>query len=773
MNRRRFLTLLSWGSLALVMLAASSCRQQSPSLVLVTISGWCQGPGQELPALTAAKLENAGPLITPTLEAVPALSGLMTGKHPLAFGFRFGDLGRIPAASSTLAERFKSSGYLTAAFIGQPEVGPLTGLARGFDTWSGPQAAVSQGVTREEAGRLEQSGAKFKPAEKVIREAADWLRAQADQPVFVWIHLADLPQGVAGAEDPGPAYRKALEGIADQFRTLRAVISEREKSKPVVASVVSLHGLNLGESGEWLSGLVLTERVAAIPAQIEGGRSIPLPPRPLGLSSWGRYLLERVGLDGSGFPPPEPVPVTATFHPGRFYGAADQARACDSTGCLSWGGEPVWTPTSGPQVQGPASLSAAPPGVSAAVKEALGKSVSPGPILAIDPIAFQSLREAREAIRRGDALAGWEKLTRAMAGAPQGLAPRTAALEFLQSLPDGPTFDALKKNRARLQEEVLRLAEGGNAQRLDASNLLLTLGQTNEALTILRRVPRSGLNPGEQLALFRRFLAADGMEEAAQILEPLAEADPEPELLEMLGDLYARQGNGFRARQVFERALQKPRGRSAPLVAKLGDTLAGLGEKEAALQRYAEAVALDPSYLYPHSRAADVLLALGRPGQAADAVVKSIPSTGDPILDALVQGQTLSQRGFPGAAVQVWEAALKQHPQDYRLKLNLARIFIDNGVQDRGGAMIQEVLSRDPEQPLALVEQARLFVLEGKPELARAALQRAEKRAGPNLTQRVRSEKMFLESKDSGLAALAGVFAGKGKPGGASEPSPR
>lgn len=769
-----FLPLLFSLVILLVFLASAGCRPRLRSVVLITVSGWSAtspngAPLPEPPSLLGGRVERVDRVFTPAPEAVPALAGIMTGRNPLGIGFRFGDLARLPADVSTLAERFRTAGFATAAFVGQPEVTPRTGLARGFDFWLGPRALADQGLTREEMGRLGQSRSGFIPASNLVEEARKWLLGLKEQPVFLWIHLADLPQEVAADTDAEAAYLRAWRGIDQALKNLASVLSSKGGGDRFVASLVSLHGLNLGEGGELLAGLQLTNRVLQVPARVEGGLPQSLPAAPCGLEAWGPLIEARSGLRPSGSSPTGGPMVAATFQPARFFGWPDQAWAGDARGWLQVAGETVWRPAQGPALFGKAGWDAAP----ADMREALSKlgitGSTTGGSNSADPAVLAALREARNASARGDAARGWQELTLAMEKAPNGIMPRRAAVGFLNSLPDKPEFVRFRERLPQIVAEAVDRAGDGLPRRLDVADLLQSTHQADRARTLLLQLENRPLASGERLALAQRLIGVGGLDEGIALLQPLAEQESAPELFELLGDVLSRQGSGFRARQAFEKAIALPRGRNANLVAKLGDTLAMLGEKDQALQRFAEAAALDPDYRYPHSRAADLLLELGRPGPAADAVVKSLPPTGDPVQDGLAQAHALVLRGLPGAAEQVLSELIKRKPEELRVNLMLARLSIDRGDRSLGQGLLEKVLTKDPGHPLALVELARVQALDQRFGAAREALHRAEVRAGPKLTQRVRKDEVFLNAADADLVREAAAFLGKGQGGPSNE----
>ena len=101
----------------------------------------------------------------------------------------------IPPSMKTLAERLKSKGYTTAAFIRNPlfELNPH-GIERGFDTFFAPEPLTDKDLSEKEMHRVAemQLYAKDLKAETLLAKADEWLQRNLDkQPFFLWIHLFD------------------------------------------------------------------------------------------------------------------------------------------------------------------------------------------------------------------------------------------------------------------------------------------------------------------------------------------------------------------------------------------------------------------------------------------------------------------------------------------------------------------------------------------------------------------------------------------------------
>jgi predicted Zn-dependent protease len=200
-------------------------------------------------------------------------------------------------------------------------------------------------------------------------------------------------------------------------------------------------------------------------------------------------------------------------------------------------------------------------------------------------------------------------------------------------------------------------------------------------------------------------------------------------------------------------------------VAKLGNTLVDLGEKDAALARYAEATRLDPSYRYPFTRAAELLLAQGKEGEAATALVKSVGATGDPVQDVLNQARALERAGLLSYAATLVDEALAKDPQNLALQLGMARLMGAGGRHDDARQRLQAILATQPGVAQAWVELARVEAAAGNESAAIDALDKAEPISGPQVTETVRADKLFGKGgPESALARRAAAFQGRGQP---------
>jgi predicted Zn-dependent protease len=316
-----------------------------------------------------------------------------------------------------------------------------------------------------------------------------------------------------------------------------------------------------------------------------------------------------------------------------------------------------------------------------------------------------------------------------------------------------------------LLEELKAIAGPSVARRIDVARTLAGAEDIAGARAILDQLLAGRLTPGERVAVAEQLSSIGATDSAIEQIQLLIDEEKDaPELYEWQGDLFLQTQNAYRARVAYEKALESPRQRSAGLVAKLGNALADLGEKDAALARFAEATRLDPSYRYPYTRAAEVLLAQGKEGEAATALVNSVGTTGDAAQDALNQARALERAGLLSYAATIVAEGLAKDPQNLALQLGLARLMGAGGRHDDARKRLQDILATQPGVAQAWVELARVEAAAGDEAAAIAALDQAEPVAGPQVTETVRTDKTLAKGgPDSALARRAAAFQGRGQ----------
>ncbi len=133
-----------------------------------------------------------------------SMASVFTGRWPPAHGIHSRD-DRLAGDLPILPELLRGAGYHTAAFITNPNLGPVFGFDRGYDDYTLMSKAVG--------------------SDSVFEEVNSWLDARSDPaPFFLWVHTVDphapyfAPEPFAGRLAPGvsaEAGRRSLDVLND------------------------------------------------------------------------------------------------------------------------------------------------------------------------------------------------------------------------------------------------------------------------------------------------------------------------------------------------------------------------------------------------------------------------------------------------------------------------------------------------------------------------------------------------------------------------------
>jgi arylsulfatase A-like enzyme/tetratricopeptide (TPR) repeat protein len=190
---------------------------------------------------------------TPVPLTLPAHASILTGLYPRSHGVRRNGAFRLPDGTPTLATLLRDAGYSTAAFVSSVVLNREFGLAAGFDLYDD----------------LSETNEKERRATEVASEAIAWLRARPQQPFLLWIHFYD-PH--APYEPPSPFRERFVDPYAGEValvdselgRVLSALDGEGLSERTVVV-VASDHGEDRLQHGEPEHGILLYESVLHVP----------------------------------------------------------------------------------------------------------------------------------------------------------------------------------------------------------------------------------------------------------------------------------------------------------------------------------------------------------------------------------------------------------------------------------------------------------------------------------------------------------------------------
>ncbi|MDQ3068463.1 MAG: sulfatase-like hydrolase/transferase [Acidobacteriota bacterium] len=219
---------------------------------------------------------------------------LLTGRYPQGHGARHNGI-RIDDTVPTVAERFQSGGFATAAFVSAFPLDRRFGLARGFQTYGDTLPGDANGRPLNE-----------KKGSAVVDEAIAWVGRAGSQRFFLWVHLFEPHAPYGEPADPSFAglsasdrYDREIAEADRQVARLLAALGERRKRTLIVAT--SDHGEAFGEHGEIGHSMFVYDTTLRVPLLIEGpgvapGRAVDT--WNVGLVDIAATVVTRAGLAG-------------------------------------------------------------------------------------------------------------------------------------------------------------------------------------------------------------------------------------------------------------------------------------------------------------------------------------------------------------------------------------------------------------------------------------------------------------------------------------------
>jgi len=229
--------------------------------------------------------------ISPAPLTLPSHATLFTALDPPAHGVRSNGAFRLDEGPATLAERFRSAGFATAAFVSAFVLDRRFGLTRGFERYDDELGVQDEDV-----------GVESRRAGETVDAALGWLE-DAPARFFLWLHLYD-PH--APYEPPEPHQTRQLGRPYDgeiayadaELGRLLAALDARFPDGRTLVLVTSDHGESLGEHGEPTHAFTVYDATQRVPL-ILAGPSVPagvVEPRLVRLADVAPTLLALAGL---------------------------------------------------------------------------------------------------------------------------------------------------------------------------------------------------------------------------------------------------------------------------------------------------------------------------------------------------------------------------------------------------------------------------------------------------------------------------------------------
>ena len=230
---------------------------------------------------------------------LPSHASLFTSTYP--FQNRIEENAeRVPPGAVTLASVLKSHGYKTAGFVASVFLEKEMGLDQGFDFYDSPFrfeafSPLSGSMFFGGASRNRYAARDRRDGALAVRAALEWLAANRDQPVFVFVHLYDLhkPYKLASYD----AEVRYTDQVLGTFR--KGLVAGGWWDRSLVV-LLSDHGESLGEHGEASHGYFIYQSTLAVPLLFHwpaGSRQLhPREEQPAGLIDVAPTILDFLHL---------------------------------------------------------------------------------------------------------------------------------------------------------------------------------------------------------------------------------------------------------------------------------------------------------------------------------------------------------------------------------------------------------------------------------------------------------------------------------------------
>ncbi len=221
-------------------------------------------------------------------ETLPSHASMMTGLYPA--GHFVHENGRhVSSSTPLLAERLRTAGYRTTAFVSSFILARRFGLARGFDVYDDD----------EPAGK----------AERTARETTDAVLAglprDTGRPLFLWVHYFDphypyTPPEPFRSEFARHPYLGEVAAMDEQLGRLVQAFEQR-MAGPTAVLLVGDHGEGLGDHGESLHGNLVYQSTMHVPLVIAGPGVEPgVDDTPVSARRVFHTILDWAGLGADG-----------------------------------------------------------------------------------------------------------------------------------------------------------------------------------------------------------------------------------------------------------------------------------------------------------------------------------------------------------------------------------------------------------------------------------------------------------------------------------------
>jgi choline-sulfatase len=190
-------------------------------------------------------------------QTLPSHTSMMTGLYPAGHGIRE-NARTLADGQPLLAERLRSAGYHTAAFVSAFALARRFGLGRGFELYD------------EDFG----PGLAERPSKATTERVLEWLPRRPAGPLFLWVHYYDPhypytpPEPFLSRYARQPYYGEIASMDEQLGRLVKAV--QQQSGRPLAIVIAGDHGEGLGEHGEAQHGNLLYQSTMHVPLLLAG-----------------------------------------------------------------------------------------------------------------------------------------------------------------------------------------------------------------------------------------------------------------------------------------------------------------------------------------------------------------------------------------------------------------------------------------------------------------------------------------------------------------------
>ena len=222
------------------------------------------GPAGASPNLD--KLASEGVLYTEARTVAPLTlpthSTIMTGLTPLRHTVHTNSQLTLPASATTLAERARTRGFQTGAFIAAVVLADTFGLNQGFEVYDQPPPPLVQQTLHYERRR----------GREVADKAIEWIESlDPERPFLAWAHFFDphapleAPEQFVDQVAGASPYHAEVAAMDHAIGRILDALKERDLYDDTMIIVIADHGEGMGDHDEDTHGILAYDSTIRVP----------------------------------------------------------------------------------------------------------------------------------------------------------------------------------------------------------------------------------------------------------------------------------------------------------------------------------------------------------------------------------------------------------------------------------------------------------------------------------------------------------------------------